>query len=536
MTRNARAVLHRLPPKAAKSMRQERQAGTIVWIAWSTVAVVTVLRLIFAARLPLTGDEAYYWEWSRRLAAGYTDHPPAIAFAIAAFAWLGASPFAVRLPFVLCGVGAALACGGAANEIAGDRRAGAIAALGVTLAPIVNVAFATATPDGPYAFFWALTLYAAVRAQRTETWLSYVWLGIAMGGALLSRLFGLALVFGVAAAGWRRKKTWVAIAVGFALWGPFLWWNANHHWISFTFALVQRHELQVQILRPVTLYALAALAFSPGFWIAATIAAARPKYTLLAWTSIPLSVAFLLLAARERVEVYWFIGPYVSLCVAVGCAYARWSVHRQRVSGRWIALPAAVLTALIFFTGIVPKAVYALLHDAGLKLSDGGPFEMFTYPQLARDVARVTRRRNAIVMTDGYGFSSVLDFYGGLEPVVIGYAAQGEEAHGWYAGPPNPRPALFVDKVPLDTRPDFLRQLHLACAHVAAGPTFSYAFSQTDRGIPPRRYYSTWCEQVSPRAIAILRWELSMLREERGIDAARLGAPRGDRNHVIAQR
>jgi hypothetical protein len=151
--------------------------------------------------------------------------------------------------------------------------------------------------------------------------------------------------------------------------------------------------------------------------------------------------------------------------------------------------------------------VYALLRNGGVKLSDGGPFEMFTYLPLARDVARTVNRRGAIAMTDGYGFSSLLDFYGNLEPVVIGYAAQGEEAHGWFRGPSAPQPALFVDKVPLETRPDFRHQLTIACARVVPGPTFSYAFSQTDRGVPPRRYYTTWCDGLSARSVAMLRWE-----------------------------
>ena len=507
MIRVPEAVLQQHPAKPRKSMRPERQNPTLPWVAWSVVAIVTALRLIFAARLPLTGDEAYYWEWSRRLAAGYTDHPPAIAFAIAAFAWLGVTPFAVRVPFVLCGAGAAFACAGAANELARDRRAGAIAAIGITLAPITNVAFATATPDGPYALFWALTLYAAARAYRIGSWLRYGALGGALGGALLSRLFALALLFGIVVWGRNRSKTWIAAATALVIWSPFLWWNANHHWISFAFALVQRHELQVQPLRPLFLYALGALAFSPGFWIAATVAAARPKYALTAWTALPLCIALLLLALRERVEIYWFIGPYVSLCVAVGCMYSQWNAARRRVLGRWIVAPAAFLTAVVFFAGIAPGAAYAMLRAGGVKLSDGGPFEMFTYQRLARDVARVTRSRNAIAMTDGYGFSSLLDFYAGLQPVVIGYAAQGEEAHGWYNGPRDPQAALFVDKVPLDTRPDFERQLHLACARVAPGPTFSYAIAQTNRTVPSRRYYSTWCEPVSARAVAILRWE-----------------------------
>ena len=74
---------------------------------WRSAVLITVvaaaLRLCLAAWLPLFPDETYYWDWSRHLAAGYFDHPPAIAFLIAGgttlFALLGQEPnaFAVRL-------------------------------------------------------------------------------------------------------------------------------------------------------------------------------------------------------------------------------------------------------------------------------------------------------------------------------------------------------------------------------------------------------------------------------------------------------
>ena len=40
------------------------------------------LRCWVAGRMDFETDEAYYWLWSRHLAAGYFDHPPAIAFLI----------------------------------------------------------------------------------------------------------------------------------------------------------------------------------------------------------------------------------------------------------------------------------------------------------------------------------------------------------------------------------------------------------------------------------------------------------------------
>lgn len=471
---------------------------SLPFVAWSIVAIVTVLRAIFAASLPLTGDEAYYWEWSRRLAAGYVDHPPAVAFAIAAFSWIGRIPFAVRFAFVLCGLGTALATGCAASRLARDRRAGAIAALAVTLAPMMTVAFGIASPDGPFAFGWALSMYCAVRAFDEQKMRWFAALGIAMGFALLARFFSWALVAGIAAAAcmpqnrvlWRRGLP-VAFALALAVYAPFLLWNAHHEWISFTFAFLQRHPSdEVLFGRPVLLYALGLLAFSPGLWIAATIAAAHPKHALVAWTAIPISLLFFVLALHERVEVYWFIGPFISLCLTIG-------MYARRLG--WILAPAAVLSALIFAAGIAPREMYAAIVHLGVHLSDAGPFEMFTYQPLSRDVRSITSVNHAVAMTDGYGFSSLLDFYGGLAPVVIGYDAQGEEARGWFTDADRPSRALFIDKVPLQKRPDFQRQLALACARVSAGPVLRYNY---------RSYFTTWCTGMQPGSIATLRWQI----------------------------
>lgn len=473
------------------------------------MALVTVLRALLAASVPLTGDEAYYWEWSRRLAAGYVDHPPAVAFCIAMFSWVGHSAFAVRIGFVICGLFATVFAAGAATLLAGEKGAGALAALAVTLTPMLTVAFGTATPDGPFALAWAASLYFAVRAFRERRVHWFAALGVALGLALLSRAFGWALLIGIVMAacsrdyrGLFRRGLWISLVIALTVYSPYIFWNAHHHWISFTFALLQRHPSdEVQLARPAMLYVLDALAFSPGLWIGATLVLVREKEPLIVSTAAPLCVLLLILSVHERVEVYWFTGPFISLCVALGCAFPR---PRTRLFA-----PAAALTALIFAAGLSPGIAYAALHGSGIRLRDGGPFEIFTYHSLARDVASLAHNRGAVVMTDGYGFSSLLDFYAGMPPVVIGYDAQGEEARTWFTDREHPLRALFVDKAPLASRPDFAAQLERACARVTSGPVLAYRYGASDEGVPPRRYFTTWCDGMSRNAVGTLRWQHS---------------------------
>ncbi|HRN53316.1 MAG TPA: glycosyltransferase family 39 protein, partial [Gemmatimonadaceae bacterium] len=84
-------------------MRLRRHVVVITMLA-------TVLRLALGASLPLVADEAYYWEWSRNLAYGYFDHPPAIAWLVAfGTALFGDTPLGVRFFPVLSGAVAAFA-------------------------------------------------------------------------------------------------------------------------------------------------------------------------------------------------------------------------------------------------------------------------------------------------------------------------------------------------------------------------------------------------------------------------------------------
>jgi 4-amino-4-deoxy-L-arabinose transferase-like glycosyltransferase len=488
-------------------------------VVWSTVAAVTILRAVAAWKLPLTGDEAYYWEWSRRLAFGYADHPPAVAWTIAAFSFLGRNPFAVRIGFVLCGLVATAAIAACATELAdGDARAGRVAALALTLMPIVSVAFASAGPDGPYLMFWCLTLWLAARAFSGRGLGDFILLGAAIGGALLSRMTALALPFGIAIAALARKPErsawrdglWLSFAVAGACVVPFLIWNAQHHWATIVFTFGTRHvDEGFSVRRVLNMLALQAGVFSPGIWLAAVLCAVRPRSALITWTAVPLFLVIIAVAFFERPEINWFYGCFASMCAALGLAWIRLHDRARALWTRWSIAPAAVLTSLIFVTALASGPIYQLIRDTGARLADNGPFEIYTYEPLARDVRALAQKHDAVVMTDGYGFSSVMDFDAGITPVVIGYDAQGAQARTWYSSMQHPANGLFVDKVPLEPmgrftgRPEFLQRFDQACARVRTGEILRYTYA----GAPPRPYYLTWCDGMKPDALALLRWQ-----------------------------
>lgn len=482
-------------------------------IVWVVVALVIVVRGIVAFTLPLTGDEAYYWEWSRHLAWGYVDHPPAVAATIALFSIFGQTPGLVRLGFVLCGLIASIAIAGCAIAITDDRRAGAAAALALALTPLASLAFGSASPDGPYLMFWALALWAGARAFRFDRTLDWIALGAAVAGVLLSRVLGFALLFGLCAYAlspgmrhvWRRGLP-LALATTALLFAPCVAWNASHHWVTFLFGLVYRHEEThaFSIARVAQLLAAQAAAYSPGIFIAVLLLALRPRSAFLAWTGVPQLVVVTLLSFFERVEIHWIFGTLVSLSAMLGVAYVQISHRRKIVWSTICVVPGAILVPAILAVTFAPVPIYRIVNrETGAQLRNGGPFEIMTYAMVARDAKELAARHDAVVMTDGYGLSSVMDFDAGITPVVIGYNWQGRESRAWYTDARRPRRALFVDKEPLSTRPDIASHLHRACARVTDGGIHPYSFG----GTTPRAYYFTWCEGLEPDGIAILRWE-----------------------------
>lgn len=494
-------------------------SARFVPVAWAIVIGAALVRLVVAARLPLSGDEAYYWEWSRRLAFGYFDHPPMVAWVIALFSFGVKNTFLIRLPFVLCGLGCAALLHAFVARATGDARAGAIAALLIALAPFSTIAFATATPDGPFLFFWSLSLYLALRSIDPPNPRFRIPLALSVACATLSRLFGAALTLGVAAVlalcarraaptgtGAQPARYGVTAAALFlAAIAPYLIWGASHGWSALRFALFGRHDATFHGGNIFSLVALYIVVLTPGVFVAALAALARlknvrsPAELVLFATATPLLIICLVLALRERVEFYWADGAFVSLMAAIGL-YSPTLLRGWRFA--LVIAPAAIIAAVMFVVAALPLETYQFVQRTfGVHLSHAGPFEIWAFEPAAHDVAREASATGAWVMTDGYGLSSVLDYYGGVAPIVIGYDLQGRESRAWLRGPV-PSTAIFFDKEPLSTRPDFSRQLSRACARVSDDGTRNYYV----KGVLARTFYLTRCTGLTPAGFTLLRW------------------------------
>ena len=342
-----------------------------------------LIRVVIAAFAPVLPDEAYYWEWSRHLAGGYFDHPPAVAWLIAGgTSLLGATPLGIRLGTLLAGTGAIGVAVAIARRLGGDR-AGLWAALLLLCMPLATIGLAIATTDAPALLAIASALLCIViaieappgGAAATRWWLAA---GVAFGLGLLSKLtvgiagaaVGAALLSRSSLrAQLRTAAPWLAVLLAAAVATPFLWWNAHHGWISFRFQLA--HGLGAPkrgsaIGRELSLVGSQMGLVSPGIFLLVVAAAwpalrqrativrqeSRDSAFLLAAVGTAMFAFFVYSAIRRPVEANWPAPAFVAL-VPLAAASSGLTISRWRG-------PAMASGALLVVVALVQLATPVL--------------------------------------------------------------------------------------------------------------------------------------------------------------------------------
>lgn len=339
-------------------------------ISLALVALLLVLRAGAAAFLPLSADEAYYWLWSKHMAAGYYDHPPMIAWLIRAGTSLfGDTPLGVRLMGVLLSLPASWFVWRAGRLLLGDENRAALAVLFFNLTLMVSVEMLAATPDMPSVVTSAAFLYglAQVQASGNPRW--WVAAGVAAGLGLLSKYS--ALFLGAGTLLWLildgRQRKWLATpwpylgaALAFSIFAPNLVWQSRNHWetFAFQFGRVGGGHFTLRYLGE---FAGAQMGLATPFIFVLMVlglgSATRRDSNLLlpavlVWTGFGY---FLEHALHDRVQGNWPCFLFPALCVLAANAFSRegWK--------RWVSFLAAPLAALLLLAVYV-QALFQPLH------------------------------------------------------------------------------------------------------------------------------------------------------------------------------
>lgn len=202
-----------------------------------------ILSTFYNAFLPLHGDEAYYWMWSKHLQMGYYDHPPMIAYLITLSNLVSQSEWGVRLVNVFCMSLSALYIFKLTKELS-DARTALNALIIFCSVALTNAGTIITTPDSPLSLFWSLSLYTTYRAIFIGERKDFVWSGIFLGLMILSKYTAVLYIIGVVLFLVLKRRDlflnpflYVSIFISLLIASPMIVWNYQHEWISFLFQL-----------------------------------------------------------------------------------------------------------------------------------------------------------------------------------------------------------------------------------------------------------------------------------------------------------
>ncbi|HWT78777.1 MAG TPA: glycosyltransferase family 39 protein [Candidatus Methylomirabilis sp.] len=393
------------------------------YLALLGLAALTVFRLWYSTRLDLVPDEAYFWLWSKHLAASYRDKGPGVAWTIALGTRLfGDTVFGIRALAVLLSAGTGWLLFVLARRLYDGRTALWCLAVAAVM-PLFAVGSILMIPDALSVFFWAWAinvLWAALENGKTRHWIA---LGVIIGCGFLSKFTnGVQLVCIAWLLYWSRshrrfllsRQSLVMVAAFVVTILPIIYWNVEVGWIH-AGALHSRSGVEDSFgVHPVELFRFLgeqAGVVSPLLMVGMVVALVgmwwsrshELRVRLLVSQCVPVQALFIFFSLNKAGKSNW-VAPALITGIILLVVFWR-ELVAQRTRWRWAVGAAFVLAFLMT----------AFLHDTAI-LNLSPNFDPLVRAEGWTDFgahvqrARVLHRANLLI-GNHYSQASMMQFY-----------------------------------------------------------------------------------------------------------------------------
>jgi len=426
----------------------------------SILSILTLLRLIYVRLLPLSADEAYFWQWSRHLDLCYYEQPPMTAIVVALFSFYKGTLLTVRLAPIVLVLGTTIIVYLLAKEMFQDERIAFWSGLLVNIAPIFAIGSVITTTDSPLGFFWVLTFYFVYKATNSQKrywwWLS----GLALGFSLLSKFIAvcipisifLFLLFSKEKRKWlMRKEPYLALLLSLLVFSPVIVWNASRGWVTFKYNLGMRYlspDASLKFRYFLEYIGGQAIIVSPFLFIGCVAGLVRSAYRgfklkednflFLFFGSIIVFLLFGIYSWFDRVAPHWTSCGYLTAFVAVAALFFSWErKNLSRVAWTAIVSLAILMTILIHALPLYPRIFSSLT-----KSKKGGPKELEVFlsgwmKDLAKNLSAIKKEmdEDTFILCRGYALASYMAFYtdGQYETYAIGQTTPHGHAYEYWS-------------------------------------------------------------------------------------------------------
>lgn len=406
-------------PLELEPPRRRYLVRAIVFLALLTGVRIAILA---SGAVDLSGDEAHYWEWSRRLDWCYYSKPPGVAYLIRMGTLLfGHTELGVRFMAPVLSLLASLVMYLLGARLY-NRSVGIAAAVLLQVMPLFSAFGIGMTPDAPLIFFWLLSLYFLHRAWSRGAASDWLLLACSLGLGLLSK-YAIAFLFVPA---WllllatrqgrlRLRTPWpyLSFALSLVFFLPVVIWNSRHDWVLF------RHDLghtglakgwglslrnfmdfvagQLGVITPVVCILMVYLLIKR-----------RRENPFCFWVTIPILAGFLCKSVQGDIGPNWPLGAWLAGLIPL----AHFLLYRYR--------SLSVNKKLLVNVGLIIPAIGTLfVHLPFVTLNlpwpqDANPFKkLIGWKQLGSEVTQRARSMDKplFIFADDYMITSELAFY-----------------------------------------------------------------------------------------------------------------------------
>ncbi|HET8852974.1 MAG TPA: glycosyltransferase family 39 protein [Ktedonobacteraceae bacterium] len=394
-------------------------------------------------------DELYVLAMSHHPAFGYVDVPPLVPWITLIPRFLtGNALWAIHVISALVCAGTIILTGLMARLLGGTGWVQGLAALGSATALVLLAVGSLYAYDVFDEFWWQLCATILIVLLRDERPRDFLAFGLVAGLGLLTKetilFWGFALIVGLLLTPQRRllftRWTLFGGLIAFALFLPFLIWNAANGWASFQYWANYSHNhstggtpldfLTNQILG---MNPLSVLLWGAGLWYFFSARGAR--YRVFGWAYLMLFVLFIAIEGKS-----YFLAPaYPPLYAGGAVLLGEWRVRWRR----WVAAYPVVLAISGVLLApavmpVLPLAVYGQMY--GKSGQEAGNIyglsqalvDRFGWEEQVALIAQVyhglpiDEQRVACIFTGDYGEASALVQFGGdyhLPPPISGHNA-----------------------------------------------------------------------------------------------------------------
>lgn len=422
------------------------QASLILILAFA------LLRLLAASGAGLSVDEAHYALYGLHLDWSYFDHPPMVGWLQALALRFGESDVAMRALPILLFAGASWVMHGLTRQLFPHVSPwlGFTSVALMQSAVMLQLLGLAMLPDTPLLLLGLLVLWVLHRIVIAGQMQQWVWLGVLLGLAALSKYTAITLLLTVLLAltlgnQWRQLKTqwpWLAVLIAALLIIPILYWNNRHEWISFAY---QFHHGTRQATWELKRFLLAQgaqlLVYGPLIFvggICATVYGLRQWRESGVWMCLALSLPVLLLfawgAGFEMTLPHWTALGWVGLIplLAYGLHH-HWQFLGVRIATK-VGLAYSVVALMLVFSQFISP--WLLYQNPNIPLRDlyGWKQAALKAEQLRSQLEVNDVANPPQLFTDNWTYGSRLAWYARPVPVQI-IDARYDQFDLWFGSP-----------------------------------------------------------------------------------------------------